>query len=251
MRFGASLTRAAPDGRGAVDERPRVSANVRPLGKSTRSMRTKTRKANSSVPLEQAFAEAHRLYSTYRYRRLNSGEDQSNWIAEAQKRLEQIDWIARRISVLQARDDRNGRWRWEPATSSETLRAQHQRRSSKRQRLGAEIELLSEAFYYFAWRFRQVLVNLPEFRKFDPKGIRDVRHDLLDHPEKVSKALNPNFMYGHDLPNGPVLKPFGARRRQIHDQGLYANARELLEEFLPRLRRAVEEMPHVERTKTV
>lgn len=111
--------------------------------------------------------------------------------------------------------------------------------------------MLSESFYYFAWRLRQVLVNLPEFKNFNPKGIRNVRYDLLDHPEKVSRALNPNFMYGHDLPNGPVLKPFGARRRPIHDQGLYANTKELLEEFLPRLRRAVEERPRIRRTKAV
>lgn len=213
--------------------------------------RTKDGTANSPVSLRLAFAEGHRLFSTYRYQRRSSGDDQSHWIAEAQKRLEQIDWIVRRISVLQARDDRTGRWTWEPATSTETLRKQQKRRSSKWRRLGAEIELLSEAFYYFAWRLRQVLVNLPEFKKFDPKGIRDVRHDLLDHPEKMSRALNPNFMYGHDLPNGPVLKPFGARRRPIHDRGLYANAKELIEEFLPRLRRAVEERPHSRRTKTV
>jgi hypothetical protein len=191
-----------------------------------------------------SFAEGHRLFSTYRYERRSSGDDQSNWIAEAQKRLEQIDWIVRRISVLQACDERTGRWTWKPGMSHATLTAQHERRSLQQRRLGVEIELLSEGFYYFAWRLRQVLVNLPEFKKFDLRGIRDVRHDLLEHPEKVSRALNPNFMYGHDLPNGPVLKPFGLRRRPIHDQGLFANAGELLEEFLSRLRRALEEKPH-------
>jgi hypothetical protein len=105
--------------------------------------------------------------------------------------------------------------------------------------VGEEVELLSEAFYYFAWRFRELLTRFPDFKKFDPRGIREVRHDLLEHPEKTSKALNPNFMYGHDLPDGPVLKPFGSRQTDVHDRGLYVNAQELLDELVPRLRRAV------------
>ena len=196
-------------------------------------------------PNHPDFAEAHRLFSAYRVRHRGAGNPQSDWIAETQKRLEQVDWIIRRIARLQLAQDRIARWHWNPATPQEILARQHRRRAASQHRLGHEIELLCESFYYFAWRLRQVLVNLPEFDDFHPVGVRDVRYHLLDHPEKTSRALNPNFMYGHDLPAGPVLKPFGERQTNVHDRGLYVNAQELLDELLPRLRRAVSEVEAV------
>ena len=51
--------------------------------------------------------------------------------------------------------------------------------------LGAEIKLIGEAFYYFAWRARQALrakdgLNLT----FDPIGVRDVRNRLIEHSDR-------------------------------------------------------------------
>lgn len=186
-----------------------------------------------------SFAEARRLFADYRYQRRSVEGASANLIAEAQKRLDQTDWIVQRLQHLQLVQDRIARWHWKPDTPPEILARQHNRRATMQHTLGDQIELLAESFYYFAWRLRQVLVQLPEFKNFDPTGLRDVRFHLLDHPEKTSKALNPNFMYGHDVPTGPVLKPFGPREIEIYDQGLYVNAQEMLDELLPRLRRAV------------
>jgi len=66
--------------------------------------------------------------------------------------------------------------------------------------LTIEIETLCEAFYYFAWRFREILHdNAFGFRNYTPRGICSVRNDLIEHP----KALNPNFSWGATMPEGP------------------------------------------------
>ena len=42
-----------------------------------------------------------------------------------------------------------------------------------------------------------------------------------------------NFVYGADLNFGPVIKPYGARKKtHAHDEGLYVNAQELIDEVL-------------------
>ena len=202
---------------------------------------TKARQTTGITSLRRAFREARRLFGRYRHQRRGADADRSNLIAEAHKRLEQLEWLVLRISTLQTRDGRNDRWTFKPGISDAIARTEHERRGRQRRRLGFEIELLSESFYYLAWRLRQIVVRLPGFKSLGATGIRDVRNHLLEHPEKFSKALNPNFMYGLDLPNGPVLKPFGARQGAIHDRGLYANASELIDEMLNRLRRAVED----------
>ena len=181
------------------------------------------------------FSEALRLLSTYRYRHRGADGPLSNAIAEAQKRLEQLDAIVQRVDRLQRVQDRVDGWQWRADVPEHVARARHARRARAREAIGGEIEILSEAFYYFAWRLRELLVRLPHLKKFNPRGIREVRHDLLEHPERKSKALNPNFMYGLDVQQGPVLKPFGERRADVHDRGLYVNAQEILDELVPRL----------------
>ena len=181
-----------------------------------------------------------RLFSDYRHQRRQVDSATSNLIAEAQKRLDQIDWIVQRIWRLQIVNNRIRRRRWNPDTPQDLLGRLQRRRDTLVRSSGSEIELLTESFYYFAWRLQQVLVQLPELGKFNPVGVREVRFDLLDHPEKQSNALNPNFRYGHDLETGPILKPFGARATETHDRGLYIDAQEFLDELLPRLSRASE-----------
>jgi hypothetical protein len=71
--------------------------------------------------------------------------------------------------------------------------------------LADELEFLTEAFYWFAFRLRNVLRLLPGLGSFDGKGVRDVRNHLLEHPEKgQSGVIWGGFGFGGEC--GPVLK---------------------------------------------
>jgi hypothetical protein len=133
---------------------------------------------------------------------------------EAVKPLGQLDWIVHRVARLEDRDKRAWQRGWKPDPRRDTVE-QHARYAARQRALGDEIELPSESFYYFAWRFREILYNnLPGFTKrFDPKGVRAVRNDLLEHP----KHTIPSFVYGAQRPFGPVLKPFGERQGAPQD----------------------------------
>lgn len=93
------------------------------------------------------------------------------------------------------------------------------------------IWILTESFYYFAWRMIKAMTALPDFpdslsRKF--VGVRDVRNNLLEHPAGV---LATSFGL---TDAGPAVK---ALRRpedpdQFHDKGLYPNVEELVSVFI-------------------
>ena len=86
-----------------------------------------------------------------------------------------------------------------------------------------EQELFTEAFYYFAFRARQLIVKekFPGLKTFKCDGVRDARNHLLEH----SKIALQSFGSGH---GGPTLKPARYERQTIkhHDQGLFVNAEE-------------------------
>jgi len=90
-----------------------------------------------------------------------------------------------------------------------------------------ELITFVEAFYYFAWRLREVLRQLPRLKKFDATGIRYVRNHLIEHPEKKSHLLRQAFAF--DPKRGPVLKPINMEQRdpRVSDKGLWENVREL------------------------
>jgi hypothetical protein len=91
-----------------------------------------------------------------------------------------------------------------------------------------EIRVLNEAFYYCAGRARTVLRDaFPGLGNFEADGVRDVRNQLLEHPEgKKSTVIENGSSFGFDC--GPVIK--GVRRvDKVHifpDKGLYINAQE-------------------------
>jgi hypothetical protein len=105
-----------------------------------------------------------------------------------------------------------------------------------------EIKVLTEAFYYCASRARDVVQMLPGLKKFEAKGVRDVRNWLLEHPEKdASRVIEDGFSFS--LENGPVIK--GVRRADkvdvFPDRGLYVNANEFATQLEQRLQRLIAE----------
>src|SRR5207247_1458123 len=113
---------------------------------------------------------------------------------------------------------------------------------------GTELEVttLCEAFYLLAVRFIDVAKRIDI--DIGPKGIRNVRHHFVVHPEKNHVTRGWSFAYGAALPAGPVLRAFGVSGESDNkneDAGLYANAMELVDALTKRL---VNEMPSEEPT---
>ena len=106
-----------------------------------------------------------------------------------------------------------------------------------------EMETLVEAFYYFAFRLRQVIQQLPDLNNFECKGVRNVRNKLLEHPEGAdSGVIHGSFGFG-DPETGPVLKliRFPLENSHWQDAGLWVNAKELAQELTEQINAAVEE----------
>ena len=114
---------------------------------------------------------------------------------------------------------------------------QRARRSASRRKTATidQLWLMTEAFYYFAFRFRQVLRSAG-FKNFDPVGVREVRNFLIEHPQKKAGIVLQTLQFGDK--NGPVLKPFGGSEESVRDPGLYVNAREFQEKLERALTRA-------------
>lgn len=119
-------------------------------------------------------------------------------------------------------------------------------------RAADEVRLFTETFYFVAWRLREVLrrggtLAFPGFSNFDAPGVRSVRNQLLEHPEKPDGRNFRQHLVVTDA--GPVLKsPTIVLRTSTGqtepgsesvDRGLYINAREFHDELLQRLRQAL------------
>jgi hypothetical protein len=176
-----------------------------------------------SVPV---FADAITLFEEYRRLHHTKGErSQRTLVAEADRRLRQIDWLIRRIDRVQRTVERR---------DSAWLR-QRARLGAKWPAIpdhGIEVEVCVEAFYYLAFSLIRALEELGLLAARGGFQITRVRNDLIEHSKKVRG--DQTFVYGADLQNGPRIKPF-----EGGDQGLYANARELLSRLEPRLKRAI------------
>jgi hypothetical protein len=82
---------------------------------------------------------------------------------------------------------------------------------ARKSRIFDRIEIVTEAFYYSAWRVREVVRSLPGLKSFEATGVRDVRNQLLEHPEKYDGIIVPSFGISPEF--GPRIKP---ARRQAH-----------------------------------
>jgi hypothetical protein len=94
-----------------------------------------------------------------------------------------------------------------------------------------ELQLLTEAFYYFASRVRTILKHhlkpIPGLTKFECVGVRNTRNHLIEHAEgKDSQIFIRSFAWGGQ--QGPVLKAvrYGGQEGIFRDKGLYENAEE-------------------------
>lgn len=173
------------------------------------------------------FGPARSAFGKYRYHQRRAKSPHSDLIAEADHRLEQMDWIVQRLFRAQRAQHNLHRRGPTPPVNTKS----HARWAGRLRNYTTEILLLCDAFYYVAFRFTKAMQQCDGFKKFVPRGVCAVRNDLLEHP----KMLNPNWVFGHTVPLGPQVKPFGDRRGVPPDRGVYANAQELLDELMQRL----------------
>lgn len=163
---------------------------------------------------------------------------------EVQKRLEQLDYLYKKVMKRHLKcmrlvwiEQRN----LEPVMqlARETGASVRYKRSDEKieiNKLMFEIELLTESFYYMAFRMRQLLKHnskpLPELHKFECVGVRNVRNKLIEHPEeKGSGVILQSFGVGGE--QGPTLKverPAG-QENIFPDAGLKANSTEIRDEL--------------------
>ena len=156
------------------------------------------------------------------------------FLIEALQRLEQLDWLCRKISELELKALYQMTPKFgEPYAGMSAVEVQ--------------LLTLTESFYYTAWRLIGLLDKEPQpikklngIRRACP-GIRTVRNHLIEHPEGANSRANiPAIAFGHGC--GPQLKmikevitsevgevrfkTFGA---DLFDRGLWNNASELYE----------------------
>ena len=109
------------------------------------------------------------------------------------------------------------------------------------------MRLLTESFYYFAFRVRQILRNnvhtFPGLRSFEAVGVRDVRNHLIEHPEEDgSRIFNRTFTWsqatGMQLKTGRQQWESGTTT----DAGINANAADFAKQLDNRLDAAIGEL---------
>jgi hypothetical protein len=109
------------------------------------------------------------------------------------------------------------------------------------------MRLLTESFYYFAFRVRQILRNdvhhFHGLRTFECAGVRNVRNHLIEHPEgSQSRVFNRTFTWTLEM--GMQLKT-GRHEWEssaFMDVGFKANASEFVEHLSRCLINATKEL---------
>ena len=101
----------------------------------------------------------------------------------------------------------------------------------------AELEQLqaqTEAIYDSLWKAKERLKAVNVFKNFNPKGVRDVRNQLILHIDKPDSQA---YIYSFGLgTSGPILRPIRPQSaRAISDPGLEVNIREFLNGILKKL----------------
>ena len=175
------------------------------------------------------FEEARTIFRELRAKAIPAGDDERDlYLAEAQTRIEQSRYLLHRFMEIEQefiQHDRRGRQGF-------TSKDEHRQWADTMATFSPQLEVHGEAFYYFAFRLRQVLKNgVDGFKNFDPIGVRDVRNHLIEHADRGGGVMDRNHMF--NCPEGLVIKPFGGSNgRYQEDRGLYPNATEFIDELL-------------------
>lgn len=202
------------------------------------------------------FATAIELWNQYCTRYDGQKGYHQDLAAEVGQRLQMLDFILKRVRVLEPTANEPIR-RLQTETSAHLAMIQAGIKpptapfpignffkdfTEQLDVVCVEIRVLTEAFYYFAWRIREIARGMPDLSSFECKGVRTVRNHLIEHPEKTSRVFAQSFAF--DGGQGPVLKgQLVSESKEFQDHGLYPNAEEFMSAFLAVLGRALAQNP--------
>jgi hypothetical protein len=190
-----------------------------------------------SIVARSGLPEVVDRFSWYTYRRKLAHDANFPLISEANRRLKRLLWILQRVERLEARHERQ--WQQVGSAADAKSKSLFQRRRTLLRGYGDELEVMTEAFYYFAFRVRTILrKRLPDFKGFEARGINEVRNDLIEHP----RVLAFNFVFASPR-TGPILKLYRSEAGVPFDRGLYLNAKELAVNLRRRLDRIPDAAP--------
>jgi hypothetical protein len=195
------------------------------------------------------FAQLKPLFDEYWTRLQRSGNasqpGHSDLAAEVRERLEQLSFISQQldqmnalfgVTAIEQRLGPNGEVEYYNNTAE------------RDEKLRFMMRLLTESFYYFAFRIRQILRNdvhrFLELQSFDASGVRDVRNHLIEHPEgKSSRVFNQTFSWS---PNCGMQLKSGRHEWEISgfvDTGFVANASQFSANLESALKSAIPRLP--------
>lgn len=112
------------------------------------------------------------------------------------------------------------------------------------------IQLHFEQFYYVAGRIRKVVRYLPGIeKKFEAEGIRNIRNQIIEHPETVDFSSN-GFSYGTST--GPIINTIGNDNIIVYkDKGFFKNAEEFKTNLESVLKKNITENEKIFREKFI
>jgi hypothetical protein len=160
--------------------------------------------------------------------------------AEVVERLQQLNYIIHQLDEI---DSQFGKMVTIEVINERGEKEHYNAAHERDQHLQFVMRLLTESFYYFSFRARQILRNkvhaFPGLGSFEAVGVRDVRNHLIEHPEgELSRVFNRTFMWSPDT--GMHLKPSRHEweNSSFVDVGIKANAKEFAERLSAALDRA-------------
>ena len=164
--------------------------------------------------------------------------------AEALERLNQLDFI---FAQLKGIDEQFGTMVMLTKTNEHSQEEHYNATHERDEHLRFVMRLLTESYYYFAFRLRQLLRNsahpFVSLASFESVGVRNVRNHLIEHPEgKSSKIFNRTFSWTKE--SGMHLKTGRQvwESSEFIDAGFVANSGEFNTSLNAALDRACEEL---------
>jgi len=164
----------------------------------------------------------------------------SDLASEAIERLNQLAFITSRLQEI---DAQFGTMVVLKKTNEQGEEEHYSATHERDEHLRFVMRLLTEAYYYFAFRLRQLLRNSTHpfagLESFECVGVRNVRNHLIEHPEgAASRIFNRTFSWSKD--SGMHLKTGRQawESNEFLDSGFVANSEEFNQSLSTMLDRA-------------
>lgn len=156
------------------------------------------------------FSEIIQQFDQYRKELLETKGRITAQDAELGKKLDQLNWLINRAKFL-----------------NDTIISAPTTYDFDRME---ELEIITEAFYHFAWRVKEIIDHHPKLEIKKTKVGR-VRNNLIQHPEKEGNKQKsyPSFEVGDH--NGPKIKSYKGPDDSYQDEGLFINAEDFIQKL--------------------